>query len=1217
MRVEDWNLLFPHVLLPRLQGIWHSSIELEGKGVWMQENPVGSDIVIEGRSYHVDRALGSGRIANVYLASPAAAGQPDATPIVLKVLRPEHRTNGSQVARIRDEFAILRRLHDGGARVPRAIHLDQAPADASLPFLAMELAPGETLRTLRTTIPSYRLPEPLALALAIPILDALRLVHAMGAGYTDWDLSDVYWDPGITIPPTSRDALATGRHPADPARVTVIDWNILTVDDLEDPALRERRDLRHFWTQWFTLLTGATPPSSPTLRGLLRDTQARGDLSEWLWRTMARGLTGSGHGVSTLLAEVRNATDHWFTPPALLLPTVRTLPGALDRLRIAAVGQASSRAGSGIPNSPTPFDDALAEAREEVDPSDVTRNWEQWIRAATDAIDLADPARALSALDEAGAVILPPDRKDDRQLAQHLWRCLASSLPDLPRPHGSHLTAVTGSLHALLDHENRADPAPFRLAAAALGNLKGDGLALLAEMLTLAALGREAIAEAKGDQPSRPSGDAFDQRLETFDTGDDEDFLGLYELLVSADLQAELAEAREASRVRAEVRSLSAEAMEITTRPTADPADEARIPSLLARCESLLPRVPANLEPEVTAIRRALDKWQADLKAERKRKQDTEDAERKNREEVAELASAVRNTLGSIRSVAPTASLPAGSFTPDDLRMLVTRFAQIRSADPVTFATLADDLSGTLATLHAPHWDHWTWELHRDLVIASLHAGIIDAPRASSLRGPRQALLDRASEEFRASASAFLASAPKDGDLLAPRPTGILLGVAEPLLSEGLALAASQVTGLDDLVTSLRTAIDRFKAASQAQRSRRATFEACVARNDTSAITALLDRCIEDGIAFADDPAQSPRALRDRYAPAPPLRLDLGNDTAILDAQRRVATRLGSLWPPLAGDAGPDSQADHLGGVKEWLTGEIAPMPQPSTDEAQVLRDLDTRFRSGPGKDDVTGIPRELARLHSAVAKATERAGLADWRDAVSILSGIVASRWFLACHPELTKCTLALQRQAIQNLNAWRHALFTNANGLGSAESFTRACVLHDELMGFLRVPLLARAETVTTGELDRIDERWSAVRDARQRATKTRDEIKTRFLGAKQFSGLPTAIQNLVNGLNWIKDPLIESYATDIKAELERNRDDAHGGKVINSQGTRSSTQTPASHLIEWLINGQSPTRDQTWRKDGQGRIREYQAFWRERYGDLPSWLVEYATLVIDGGR
>lgn len=1186
----------------------------------MQENPVGSDIVIEGRSYHVDRALGSGRIANVYLASPGAGGQPDATPIVLKVLRPEHRTNGSQVARIQDEFAILRRLHDGGARVPRAIHLDQAPADASLPFLAMELAPGETLRTLRTTIPSYRMPEPLALALAIPILDALRLVHAMGAGYTDWDLTNVYWDPGITIPPTSRDALATGRHPADPARVTVIDWNILTVDAREDPALRERRDLRHFWTQWFTLLTGATPSSSPTLRGLLRDTQSRGDLSEWLWRTMARGLTGSGHGVSTLLAEVRNATDHWFTPPARLLHTVRTLAGALDRLRTAAVGQASYRAGSGTPNSPTPFDDALAEAREEVDPSDVTRNWEQWIRAATDAIDLADPARALSALDEAGAVSLPPDREDDRQLAQHLWRCLASSLPYLTRPPASHLTAVTGSLRALLDHENRADPAPFRSAATALGNLKGDGLSLLAEMLTLAALGREAIAEAKGDQPSRPSGDAFDQRLETFDTGDDEDFLGLYELLVSADLQAELAEARETSRVRAEVRSLSAEAMDIIKRPTADPADEARIPGLLERCVSLLPRVPADLASTITDTRRDLDKWQADLNADRKRKRDAEEAERKTRQELADLTALVRNTLGTIRSVAPTASLPAGSCTLDDLRMLAHRLGQVRAVDPDTFATLADVLSDTLATLHAPHWDHWTWDLHRDLVTASLDAGIIDEHRALSLRRPRQALLDRASEEFRASASAFLASAPKDGDLLAPRPTGILLGVAEPLLSDGLALAASQVTGLDELVTSLRTAIDRFKAASDAQRSCRAEFEACVARNDTSAIIALLDRCIEDGIAFADDPAQYPRALRD--AAATPLRLDLGNDAAILDAQRRVATRLSSVWPAFAGDAGPDSQADHLGAVTEWLTTEIASMgPLPTDaaqvlrDEAQVLRDLDTRFRSGPGKDDVTGIPHELAELQSAVAKAAETDVLADWRRAVSILSGIVASRWFLACHPVLTKCTLALQRQAMQCLERWRLTLFTDTNGLGSAESFTRACVLHDELMGFLRVPLLARAETVTTGELDRIQNKWSAVRDARQTATKKRDEIKTRFLVAKPFSILPGWIRDELKSLRWLPDPLTESYSTDIKAELERNGDDAQAGRVINSPGTRSSTPTPTSRLIEWLRDVQTAKKDQIWRKDGQRRIEEYQASWQERFGDLPSWLVEYATGVLNG--
>jgi len=604
------------------------------------------------------------------------------------------------------------------------------------------------------------------------------------------------------------------------------------------------------------------------------------------------------------------------------------------------------------------------------------------------------------------------------------------------------------------------------------------------------------------------------------------------------------------------------------------------------------------------------------LNAERKRKRDTEDADLKTRQELADLTALVRNTLGSIRSVAPTASLPAGSFTPDDVRMLVTRIGQVRAVDPVTFAKLNDDLFGTLDTLHHSLWDHWTWDLHRDLVNASLQAGIIDEPRASSLRSPRQALLDRASGEFRASASAFLASAPKDGDLLAPRPTGILLGVAEPLLSDGLALRASQVTGLDDLVTSLRTAIDRFKAASQAQRSRRATFEGFVARNDTSAITALLDRCIQDGIAFADDPAQSPRALRDRYAPASPLRLDLGHDTAMLDAQRRVATRLSSVWLPLSGDAVPDGQPDHLGAVREWLTREIGSMGQPPTDEAQVLRDLDARFRSGPGKDDVTGIPRDLAGLQTAVAKAAETALLADWRDAVSILSGIVASRWFLASHPVLTTCTLALQQQAMQRLERWRLALFTEANrGLGSAETFTRASAVHDELMGFLRVPLLARDDTVTTVELDRIQKNWSAVRDARQRATVTRDEIKTRFLGAKQFSGLPAWIQTEVKGQNWSPDPLIESYSTDIKAELEQNCGDAQVGKVNTNPGTRSIEHTPTSHLIEWIHNAQGNNKPQTWRKDGQRRIGDYQASWQERYGDLPSWLVEYATQVLDG--
>ena len=294
-------------------------------------------------------------------------------------------------------------------------------------------------------------------------------------------------------------------------------------------------------------------------------------------------------------------------------------------------------------------------------------------------------------------------------------------------------------------------------------------------------------------------------------------------------------------------------------------------------------------------------------------------------------------------------------------------------------------------------------------------------------------------------------------------------------------------------------------------------------------------------------------------------------------------------------------------------------MAQPPTDEAQVLRDLDARFRSGPGKDDVTGIPSDLARLHSAVAKAAETAVLADWRGAVSILSGIVASRWFLACHPELTKCTRALQQQAMQNLNAWRHALFTNANrGLGSAETFTQACAVHDELMGFLRVPLLARAESVTTGELDRIEERWSPVREARQKATKKRDEIKTRLLGTTPFSHVPAFIQTQLKDLRWIKDPLVESYVTDIRTELERNRDDASVNPITRgNSGTHSIQHTPSSHLINWIHNAQVNNKPPTWRKDGQGRIEDYQAFWRERYGDLPSWLVEYATLVIDAGR
>ncbi|AKF07247.1 serine/threonine-protein kinase [Sandaracinus amylolyticus] len=139
-----------------------------------------TDVMLAGR-YQLLDVLGEGANAVVWRALDSASGNL----VAVKRLRPALASVEEWRARLRREGrAIVTLRHPGVVRVS-----ELAEEDGGAPYLVMELFYGETLATRLARV--GRLGHEEALAIAVPLLDALSAVHAHGLVHRDVKPSNV------------------------------------------------------------------------------------------------------------------------------------------------------------------------------------------------------------------------------------------------------------------------------------------------------------------------------------------------------------------------------------------------------------------------------------------------------------------------------------------------------------------------------------------------------------------------------------------------------------------------------------------------------------------------------------------------------------------------------------------------------------------------------------------------------------------------------------------------------------------------------------------------------------------------------------------------------------------------------------------------------------------------------------------------------------------
>ena len=130
--------------------------------------------VVRGK-YRIQARLGEGGMAIVYKAHHELLDELRA----LKVIKPELARDTEFMSRFRNEAIMARKLNH-----PNAVRVDDLDiAEDGLPFIAMELVVGDTLKTLvQRTGP---LPVSLVLDVASHVCDALDAAHKLGLVHRD------------------------------------------------------------------------------------------------------------------------------------------------------------------------------------------------------------------------------------------------------------------------------------------------------------------------------------------------------------------------------------------------------------------------------------------------------------------------------------------------------------------------------------------------------------------------------------------------------------------------------------------------------------------------------------------------------------------------------------------------------------------------------------------------------------------------------------------------------------------------------------------------------------------------------------------------------------------------------------------------------------------------------------------------------------------------
>lgn len=215
-----------------------------------------------GDRYLLDREIGRGGMATVYLARDARHRRP----VALKVLRPEL---ASSLAgdRFVQEIEIVSRLTH-----PHILPLHDSGAAGSVLYFVMPFVEGESLRARLTR--EGQLPFADAVRIAGEVADALAYAHERGVVHRDIKPENILLESGHAVVADFGIARAVGRAETTP-RLTDTGFALGTPSYMSpeqaagDRAVDHRTDIYALGCVLYEMLTGEPPHAGPTPQAIL------------------------------------------------------------------------------------------------------------------------------------------------------------------------------------------------------------------------------------------------------------------------------------------------------------------------------------------------------------------------------------------------------------------------------------------------------------------------------------------------------------------------------------------------------------------------------------------------------------------------------------------------------------------------------------------------------------------------------------------------------------------------------------------------------------------------------------------------------------------------------------------------------------------------------------------------------------------------------------
>lgn len=206
--------------------------------------------------YAVERLLGSGGMAEVYLARDELLGRP----VALKVLHSEYARDGGFIERFRREAQSAARLND-----PKVVSIYDWGSDDGVYYIVMEYVDGRTLR--EAVQADGHLTAERSLEITADVCDALHLAHEQGIVHRDVKPGNILLTDGgltkVTDFGIARAASATGQTVTQTGTV-IGTAAYLSPEQAQGQPVDARSDVYSASIVLWEMLTGRVPFSGDT-----------------------------------------------------------------------------------------------------------------------------------------------------------------------------------------------------------------------------------------------------------------------------------------------------------------------------------------------------------------------------------------------------------------------------------------------------------------------------------------------------------------------------------------------------------------------------------------------------------------------------------------------------------------------------------------------------------------------------------------------------------------------------------------------------------------------------------------------------------------------------------------------------------------------------------------------------------------------------------------